>query len=60
MTTRFLIILTEVEIIIYSALYDNFVLIGDFNTEESEDTLAYFLNYHNASNILRDKYVLNV
>ena len=44
----------------YSALYDNFILIGDFNTEESEDILAYFLNYHNASNIVRDKHVLNV
>ena len=26
---------------IYSALYDKFVLIGVFNAEESEDTLAY-------------------
>ena len=26
---------------IYSALYDKFVLIWDFNAEESEDTLAY-------------------
>ena len=35
---------------IYSALYDKFVLIGDFNAEESEDTIPYFLNCHNASN----------
>ena len=40
---------------IYSASYDKFVLIGDFNSEESEDTLAHFLNYHNASNLVRDK-----
>ena len=40
---------------IYSALYDKFVLIGYFNAEESEDTLAYFLNCHNASNLVRDK-----
>ena len=40
---------------IYSALYDKFVLIGDFHVEESEDTLAYFLNCHNASNLVRDK-----
>ena len=26
-------------------------MIGDFNAEESEDTIAYFLNCHNASNI---------
>ena len=30
-------------------------MIGDSNAEESEDTLAYFLNCHNASNIVRDK-----
>ena len=40
---------------IYSALYDKFVLVRDFIAEESEDPLAYFLNCHNASNILRDK-----
>ena len=40
---------------IYSALYDKFVLIGDFNAEESEDILASFLNCHNASNLVRDK-----
>ena len=34
---------------IYSALYDKFVLIEDFNAKDSEDTLAYFLNCHNAS-----------
>ena len=27
----------------------------DFNAEESEDTLEYFLNCHNASNIVRAK-----
>ena len=40
---------------IYSALYDKFVLIREFNAEESENTLAYFLNCHNASNLVRDK-----
>ena len=30
-------------------------MIGNVNAEESEDTLAYFLNCHNASNIVRDK-----
>ena len=44
---------------IYSALYDKFVLIGVFNAEESEDTLAYLLNCHNASNI-EMKHVLKV
>ena len=38
---------------IYSALLDKFVLIGDFDAEESEDTLAHFLSYHNASNIVK-------
>ena len=40
---------------IYSALYDKFVLIGDFNRKESENNPAYFLNCHNASNRVRDK-----
>ena len=40
---------------IYSALYDKIALIGDFNAEGSEDTLAYFFNCHNSSNIVRDK-----
>ena len=40
---------------VHSALYDKFVLIGDFDAEESEDTFAYVLNCHNASNIVRDK-----
>ena len=40
---------------IYIALYDKFVLIGDFNAEKSEDTLAYFLNFHNTSNLVIDK-----
>ena len=40
---------------IYSALYDKFVLTGDFNAEESEDILASFLNCHNASNLVSDK-----
>ena len=31
------------------------MLIRDFNAEESEDTLAYFLYCHNASKIVRDK-----
>ena len=31
------------------------MLIGDFNTEEFEDTLAYFLDCHIASNIVQDK-----
>ena len=31
------------------------MLIGDFNAEESEDTLAYFPNCHNVSNIVKDK-----
>ena len=31
------------------------MLISDFNAEESEDTLAYFLHCHIASNIGKDK-----
>ena len=31
------------------------MLTGDFNAEESEDTLAYFLNCYNASNLVGDK-----
>ena len=30
-------------------------MIGDFNAEESEDTLACFLDNHNASNIVKEK-----
>ena len=39
---------------ITSALYKS-VLIGDFNAEESEDTLAFFLDHNYASNLVRDK-----
>ena len=35
----------------YSTFFDKFVLIGDFNVEESEDTVKTFLDNHNASNI---------
>ena len=31
------------------------MLTGDFNAEESEDSLPYFLNCHNPSNLIRDK-----
>lgn len=44
---------------IYSALYNKFVLIEDFNAEELEYTLMYFLNYHNASSI-EIKHILEV
>ena len=40
---------------IYSTLYDKFVLIGDFNVKESEETLEYFLNSQIASNIVKNK-----
>ena len=40
---------------IYSTLYDKFVLVGDFNVKESEETLEYFLNYQIASNIVKNK-----
>ena len=39
----------------YSAFFDKFVLIGDFNAEESEDTVKTFLDNHNVSNIVKDK-----
>ena len=39
----------------YSAFFDKFVLIGDFNAEESEDAVKTFLDNHNASNIVKDK-----
>ena len=39
----------------YSAFFDKFVLIGDFNAEESEDTVKTFLDNHNASNLVKDK-----
>ena len=40
---------------IYSTSYDKFVLIGDFNAEESEEIFSYFLKCHNASNIVKEK-----
>ena len=36
------------------------MLIGDFNAREFEDTLAYFLNCHTASNIVKDKACLKL
>ena len=33
---------------LYPSIYDKFVLIGDFNAEESESWLTQFLSDHNA------------
>ena len=40
----------------YSTLYDKFVLIGDFNAEESEDTLSYFLIVSIWQTVVRSSY----
>ena len=35
--------------------YDKFLLAGDFNMEEGEETLSEFLFEHNARNLVKDK-----
>ena len=37
----------------YSKQYDKFILVGDFNTEESEPCLSQFLYEYNAKNIVK-------
>ena len=38
----------------YSQIYSKFVLIGDFNVEESEPVLAQFLHDYTAVNIIHE------
>ena len=40
---------------IYNQFYDKFLLIGDFNAEDSETCLFEFLYQYEAKNIVRDK-----
>jgi len=39
----------------YSQDYERFLLIGDFNAEDTEQCLSEFLYEHNAENIVKDK-----
>ena len=39
----------------YSKNYDKFMLVGDFNAEESEPCLSQFLYEYNAKNIVKEK-----
>ena len=39
----------------FSSSYDRFLLVGDFNAEDSEETVFNFLEKHNAENIVKDK-----
>ena len=39
----------------FSIKYDRFVLLGDFNMQESETILCEFLNAYNAKNIIKNK-----
>ena len=38
----------------YSQIFSKFLLIGDFNSDESEPVLAQFLQHYNAVNIIRE------
>ena len=40
---------------IYNQSYDKFLLIGDFNAEDTEPCLSQFLYQHNAENIVKVK-----
>ena len=40
---------------IYTDFYNNFLLIGDFNCEETEPQLSDFLNQYNAKNLVKEK-----
>ena len=40
---------------IYNQFYDKFLLIGDFNAQDSETCLSEFLYQYEAKNIVRDK-----
>ena len=39
----------------FSKKYDNFLLAGDFNSEETESVLSEFLQIYDAKNIVKDK-----
>ena len=38
-----------------SSTYDRFLLVRNFNAEDSKETLFSFLEKHNAANIIKDK-----
>ena len=40
---------------LYCQTYDKFLLIGDFNAEDSEPCLSRFLYEHNSKNLVKDK-----
>ena len=40
------------EINLYSSTYDNFLLIGDFNSEANEEAMKSFCQMHNFKNLL--------
>ena len=40
---------------LYCQIYDKFLLIGEFNAEDSEPCLSRFLYEHNSKNLVKDK-----
>ena len=39
----------------FNSTYDRFLFVGDFNVEDSQETLFNFLENHNAANIVKEK-----
>ena len=39
---------------IYTGFYDNFILIGDFNTEDTEPQISRFLHQYDANNLVKE------
>ena len=40
---------------VYSSKYDNFILLGDFNSEDTEPCLSNFLHQYDAKNLVKEK-----
>ena len=40
---------------IYNSNYDNFILLGDFNCEDTETSLSNFLHQYDAKNLVKEK-----
>ena len=43
----------------YLKSYEDFVIMGDFNANESNPAMETFLNQHKCKNIIREKHVMS-
>ena len=44
----------------FSATYDTFILLGDFNAETEEESFAEFLNLCNLKNLVKQNFISKI